>query len=247
MSRVRFVVPALDEERNVPRLLADLEARPGLWAPAGRFLLVDDGSRDRTAATARAHAGALDVEVLSLGHNHGPGRAFDLGFRRVLRDAADDDLVVTLEADTTSDLGALARMLEAARTADLVLASVHGGGAMVGVPRSRAALSRGASRAVSTSFGLDRATVSSFFRVYRAGLLRAAYAHHGDRLIAEAGFACKAELLVKLTRLGARVVEVPVTLDARRRVGASKMRVLPTVAGYARLVARDVVARGHGL
>ncbi len=39
---------------------------------------------------------------------------------------------------------------------------------------------------------------------------------------------------MKLTRLGLTVAEVPVVLDWSRREGESKMRVLPTVGGYAR-------------
>jgi hypothetical protein len=36
-----------------------------------------------------------------------------------------------------------------------------------------------------------------------------------------------------------RIEEVPVDLDAAQRVGASKMPLLRTVAGYGRLMARD--------
>jgi dolichol-phosphate mannosyltransferase len=86
-------------------------------------------------------------------------------------------------------------------------------------------------------------TVSSFFRVYRASLLRAGYERWGDGLIREQGFSCKAELLVKLARLDARVAEVPVALDASRRAGASKLRVIPTMRGYARLLARQLTER----
>jgi dolichol-phosphate mannosyltransferase len=39
------------------------------------------------------------------------------------------------------------------------------------------------------------------------------------------------------------VAEVPVALDWSRREGASKLRVLPTVGGYARLMMRNVAAR----
>ena len=54
---------------------------------------------------------------------------------------------------------------------------------------------------------------------------------------------------MKLSSLGALVVEVPVALDASRRIGESKLRVLPTAAGYGRLMARQVgdETEGHGM
>jgi dolichol-phosphate mannosyltransferase len=240
-----FVVPAYDEALNIPRLLADLESRPALWAGGGRLLIVDDGSSDDTVAVAQAYDGPLPVEVLVQPRNMGPGRAFDRGFRRALELCThDEDLIITLEADTTSDLDALAQMFhEAHAGADLVLASVHAGGELVGVGRRRAALSRAAAAVIRHSAGLDARTVSSFFRVYRAGILRNGYARFGDDLIQERGFACKAELLAKLMRVDATVVEVPISLDASRRQGESKLRVLPTVAGYTRLVGRQVAYR----
>jgi dolichol-phosphate mannosyltransferase len=148
--------------------------------------------------------------------------------------------VVTLEADTTSDLNALRQMLAKAEAgADLVLASVHGGGHMVNISLLRRILSRGAGWVVRRALGVEARTVSSFFRVYRAAALRAAVECFGDSLIRETGFACKAELLTKLTGLGARIEEVPVNVDGSRRIGESNMRVLPTLLGYWRLVMRS--------
>jgi dolichol-phosphate mannosyltransferase len=232
-----FVVPAFNEEANLPRLLADLEARPALFPPGSRLILVDDGSSDDTVAVARAYRGPLPLEVLPLGTNQGPGAAFRAGFAAALTTGADGALVVTLESDTTSDLEALAEMIARAEAgADLVLASVHGGGRMLNVSAPRRILSRGAGMVVRRALDLDARTVSSFFRVYRATILRAGAERFGDDLITEDGFACKAELLAKLAALGARIEEVAVDLDAHRRAGASKMRLLPTLAGYGRLV-----------
>ena len=238
-----FVIPAYNEEGNVPRLLADLESRPELWR-GGRVVLVDDGSTDATVEVARAHAGELPIEVLEQVPNQGPGRAFDRGFRHVLASATADRLVVTLESDTTSDLDALGEMLATARSgADVVLASHHDGGELVNVGAHRRFLSRAAAYAIRRTSGLDARTVSSFFRVYRAGILRRGYEAHGRSFIREGGFACKAEILIKLSHMGARVAEVPVCLDWSRREGESKLRVLPTMAGYARLMGRQAVAR----
>ena len=240
-----FVIPAFNEEANVPRLLADLESRPDLWR-GGRVILVDDGSTDDTVEVARAHDGELPVEVLPLGRNQGPGRAFHHGFRKELATAGEDELIVTLESDTTSDLDALEGMLAAARHgADVVLGSHHHDGELVNVSRHRRFLSRAASSAIRRSGGLDARTVSSFFRVYRASVLRAGYERYGDELIRERGFACKAEILMKLTRMGITVAEVPVVLDWSRREGESKMKVLPTMGGYARLMARQMAVRSR--
>jgi glycosyltransferase involved in cell wall biosynthesis len=242
-----FVIPAYNEAANVPRLLDDLRARPWLLAGGGRVILVDDGSSDGTADVAEAHAGELPLEVLRQVPNRGAGRAFDRGFRRALELCGDsaDDVIVTLESDTTSDLDALDEMFQAAVHAELVLASVHAGGEMTNVGAHRRFLSRSAAGVIRASAGLDARTVSSFFRVYRASVLRRGYESYGERFIRESGFACKAEILMKLTRLGISVSEVPVHLDASRREGESKLRVLPTMAGYARLTARQFARRAR--
>src|SRR3954449_6019745 len=137
-----FVIPAYNEEANVPRLLADLESRPDLWRDGGWVVLVDDGSTDDTVAAARPAGAPLPVEALPLVRNQGPGKAFDRGFRRALTFASPDELVVTLESDTTSALDALEAMLAAAREgADGVLASHHGAGGLANVSRHRRFLS----------------------------------------------------------------------------------------------------------
>lgn len=240
-----FVIPALDEEANLPRVLAELEARVEFWSPDGLVLIVDDGSTDSTADIADEWVGPLPARALRLETNLGPGAAFRHGFREALAIAAPDALIVTLEADSTSDLDALERMLElAAESADVVLASVHGGGQMINTSWTRRLLSAGASHATRRALGLDARTVSSFFRVYRADALRQGFAVHGDSLILEAGFACKAEILMKLSRLGARVAEVPVSLDSARRIGASKMPLFRTAAAYGRLYRRSRARAG---
>jgi dolichol-phosphate mannosyltransferase len=236
-----FVVPAHNEQDNLPRLLADLEARPGLFPPQSRLIVVDDGSLDATAELVEAYVGPLPVELVRLEQNQGPGAAFRAGFAAALGDSAGEALVVTLEADTTCDLDALPEMLaRAVAGAELVLASVHGGGHMLNVSPTRRVLSYCASTVMRSALGVQARTVSSFFRVYRASTLREAGERYGELLIRESGFACKAELLAKLTAIGARIEEVPVDVDGGRRVGKSNMRVLPTMLAYWRLMVRQL-------
>jgi dolichol-phosphate mannosyltransferase len=236
-----FVVPAYNEAANLPRLLADLEGRPALFPDGSRLIVVDDGSADGTAELVEAYEGNVPVEVVRLGVNQGPGAAFRAGFATALAhcDGEEDALVITLEADTTSNLDSLPAMLSQARTgAHVVLAAWQ----MVNVSAKRRLLSRGAGFVIRRMLGVDAHTVSSFYRVYRASALRAASTHYGDKLIRESGFACKAEILAKLVALRMTVAEVDVELDSSRRVGASKMPIAKTIVAYWRMMARQLVS-----
>jgi dolichol-phosphate mannosyltransferase len=231
-----FVVPAFNEIDNLPRLIVDLEHRPELFPDGSRLIVVDDGSTDGTAQWFAGYEGALPTQLVTFDENQGPGAAFRAGFRAALAVCDDDANIITLEADTTSDLNALDEMLaEIDAGAGLVLASVHGGGRMVNVGFVRRFLSKCAGSVVRLLLGIDARTVSSFFRVYRASVIREASERYGETLITESGFACKAELLAKIAALGTAIEEVPVDLDGARRVGASKMAIGPTLAGYWRL------------
>jgi glycosyltransferase involved in cell wall biosynthesis len=242
-----FVVPAFNEIDNLPRLLADFERRPELFPVGSRLIVVDDGSSDGTPQWLAAYDGCVPTQLIAFDENRGPGAAFRAGFEAALAACPADANIVTLEADTTSDLNALHEMLaEVDAGAGLVLASVHGGGRMVNVSFLRRFLSKCAGRAVRLLLGIDARTVSSFFRVYRASVMRQAVAQYGDGLITESGFACKAELLAKIAALGTPIEEVPVDLDGAQRVGESKMRLGPTFAGYWRLFRAPKLADDHG-
>jgi len=235
-SQLLFVIPAFNEQDNLPTLFEDLLQTTRLLGEGSRIFIVDDGSVDETPNLVRAYDGPLPVELVRLPENQGPGAAFREGFNSALACANPDALIVTMEADTTGDLGALPQMLdEVERGADVVLADWR----MVGVSAHRRLLSAAAGWVVRQGLGLEATTVSSFFRVYRASTLREASARYGDRLIRERGFACKAELLAKLAAMSARIVEVPVSLDWSKRNGDSKMPVFKTMLCYWRMLFRQ--------
>lgn len=241
---IRFVVPAFNEEANIANLFADLA--PRVKELGARVILVEDGSSDGTIAEIEKHRGDMNLRVVKHPRNLGLGTAINSGLRAALEESEDDDAIVTFEADCTSDLDDLTRMLELFDQGfDIVLASVYApGGKIVGVEGWRLWASKSVSGAFRVAGGLREIhTLSSLYRVYRAGTLRRAVATYGYLLVREPGFAANVELLLKLHNAGASIAEVPTVNDWNKRGGVSKMQLGPTVRAYGRLMAAHLVGR----
>jgi dolichol-phosphate mannosyltransferase len=241
---IRFVIPAYNERENIPRLLADLG--PVARELGARVIFVDDGSTDGTAEAIEEHSDSVHLAIVRHSINRGLGTAINSGLRAALGESQDDDAIVTLEADNTSDLSDLPRMLERFHEgSDVVLASVYApGGRILGVAPWRLAASKSVSNVFRYTGGLREIhTLSSLYRVYRAGTLRRAAETYGYLLVREPGFAANVELLLKLYNAGASVAEVPTVNDWSRRLGTSKMNLRPTILAYGRLMAAHLVGR----
>src|SRR3954451_7904522 len=107
------IVPAMNEEENVGRVVDELRA----FDPALDVVVVDDGSFDRTAEVAREHG----ARVLRLPFNLGIGGAVQTGFRFAFENGY--DLAVRIDGDGQHDPAQL----------DVILAPVLSGEADIAV------------------------------------------------------------------------------------------------------------------
>jgi len=110
------VVPVYDESEALPPLLAELEAALAATGRSWEIVLVDDGSRDGSAAwiaeTARSRPGYTAV---LLEQNSGQSAALAAGIA-----ASRGATLITLDADGQNDPADIPRLLEALRDADVV-------------------------------------------------------------------------------------------------------------------------------
>ena len=110
--RVLAIVPAFNEERSLPAVVAGLRRS----APAVDVCLVDDGSTDGTADVARS----LGVTVLSLPVNLGIGGAVQTGYRWA-RDHG-YDVAVQVDGDGQHDATYLPALVDAVGAGHAALA-----------------------------------------------------------------------------------------------------------------------------
>lgn len=216
-ARLAVIIPALDEERALPRVLAEIPA-----ALDARVVVVDNGSRDRTAAVARA-AGAEVVQEPRRGYGH----ACRAGLAALA--ATPPEIVVFLDADHSDYPGDMPRLVEpiAAGRADLVV-----GSRLLGQRRPGALPAHALWGNRLATWLMRRRTGVAFTDLGPFRAIRwTALAGLGMR---EMTFGWTIEMQLRAARRGLRCVEVPV--GYRPRIGASKIS--GTVVGSLRAGAR---------
>ncbi|NTW59798.1 MAG: glycosyltransferase family 2 protein [Nitrospirae bacterium] len=115
MNKILIIIPAYNEEESLPGVMQDLRSH----APDADILVVDDGSRDRTAAVAR-QAG---VKVASLPYNLGIGGAMQTGFQYARNNGY--DIAIQFDGDgqhMAAEINELLDLLKRGR-ADIVVGS----------------------------------------------------------------------------------------------------------------------------
>lgn len=230
--RATILAPAYNEEEVIERFAAAVLTR---LEEGWEILFVDDGSRDRTPEILR-NAGRSNENIRVVTHelNRGLGAALATGFRE-----ARGEIVVTMDADLSHPLDLLPSLIDACDSADAAYASryVKGGG-MVGVPWKRALISRAANLLLRIAFATRVKDLTTGFRAYRREAI-------ADLNLTGKGFEAQLEISVRLLAGRRRIVEIPFILT-ERAAGTSKMRYLPLISRYGRMMLRMLRVRWFG-
>lgn len=206
---VLLVIPALDEEDAIGRVLLSVDRRI-----VDAIIVADNGSRDRTAARALSGGATVVIE---------PRRGYGSACLRALREGPQTDLVVFMDADGSDDPAEIEPMLRHLidTDADFVVGSRVLGhvepGALTPIQRFGNTLTC----VLVRFFWGVRFTDLGPFRAIRRGAL--------DRLeMADPDFGWTIEMQVKAAQRGLRTAEIPVSCRVRR---AGRSKVSGTISG----------------
>lgn len=241
-----IILPAYNEEEALPLLLERVRESMEENGLDYRVIVVDDGSSDGTAAVVDELKGRMPVTRIDHPSNLGLGEAVRTGLLRAVAECSDTDIVVTMDSDNTHTPGLIAGMVRGIREGnDVVIASRFRAGARImGVPLYRRVLSRGGSWLFRLLFPTPNVRdFTSGYRAYRASLLKRAFEVYGDEFVAESGFSCMVDILLKLRALDAIMTELPLILRYDFKYGISKMLVVSTIGDTLRLALRRRLSR----
>ncbi|TKB23966.1 glycosyltransferase family 2 protein [Desulfopila sp. IMCC35006] len=204
---VSVIVPGYNEAAIIEKSLAVLHNY--LVTNENRFdwelLVINDGSTDNTGELAENFASQhSNVRVLHHFVNYNLGQALRYAFNECR-----GDYVVTLDIDLSYAPEHIGNMFDAIvrQQAKIVIASPYmKGGKVANVPWLRKFLSINANRFLSMTAKGDLATLTGMVRIYDGTFLR-------NLSLKSMDVSIHAEILYKAMVLGARIVEIPGTLD----------------------------------
>ncbi len=205
--QVSVVIPVYNEEANLADLVARVGAAMQRSGKSFELILVDDGSRDGSAAALEGLTAERPwLKPLYLIRNYGQSAALQAGF-----DAAQGEIIVTLDGDLQNDpddVPELLRMMDEKPGIDVISGWRK--------DRQDRAVSRKlpsvvANKVISRVTGVELHDYGCALKVYRADVIR------GLRLYGE----LHRFIPALAAEVGARIVEVPVRHHARTR-GESK-------------------------
>ncbi len=208
------IVPTYNERDNLPPLVAKLLSLPVQID----LLVVDDNSPDGTGQIADDLAAKHpQVHVLHRAEKNGLGRAYCAGFAWALE--RDYEFIMEMDGDFSHNPDDIAKFLEAAKDADLVIGSRYCNGIrVINWPLTRLVLSMSAGLYVRIITGMPFSDPTGGFKCFRRHALKSIDLDN----VRSNGYSFQIELTHKLWRQGMRVVEVPIIFTDRFQ-GTSKI------------------------
>jgi glycosyltransferase involved in cell wall biosynthesis len=218
---VSVVMPALDEEENIGAALESATRMGERLFAEHEIVVVDDGSRDRTASLVNEAAGR-DPRIRLVQHpsNLGYGAAFRSGVQ-----AARLDLVLFTDSDNQFDLMEVERLLEALARADVAVG--------YRIRRSEGFPRRFAMAAwrwvIRMTLGISYRDVDCAFKLFPRELVQA-------MPLGSSGAMISAEVLARLREAEATVEEVGVHHFPRTAGRATGLRLRVILRAFRELI-----------
>jgi dolichol-phosphate mannosyltransferase len=240
---IYLLLPAYNEEQALTPLLEKIDRvmrEMGSWY---RIVVVDDGSTDNTAETARALSERYPLHIITHKYNRGLGETIRDGMEYIAEIAQPEDVVIRMDCDDTHEPKYIPAMLaKLSEGYEVVTTSRYApGGGQIGLDWYRKSISRAANLLFKMAFpvpGLWEYTCG--YRAYRAGLVQDALRIFGNKFIdlKGLGFTGTLEKLIKFRMMGARIGEIPFVLRYDQKLSSSKVITSITTLGCLILIVK---------
>jgi hypothetical protein len=222
-GKVAVLVPAYNEAENVGYVLDRMPSE--VCGMAIEVLVVDDGSRDRTADVAAEHGAVVARHVI----NRGGGAALRTGYRLMVESGA--EVVVTLDADGQHLPSEMERLVKPVLDGEVDVA--HGSRVLGQADRNTLSRELGIvffNRLVSFITRTKVSDCSNGYRAVRTAVL--------PQLVLRQEQFHTSEFMIEAIKRGIPAKEIPITVEQRLHGHSKKPAVLRYGMGFANAIVR---------
>jgi len=214
MAKTLVVTPTYNEADNIEKFVGQVLSQ----GPDIEMLIVDDNSPDKTGEIVdRLASKNPKIHTLHRPGKMGLGTAYVEGFRFAIANGF--DFVFEMDADFSHNPEEIPRMLEKAKTYDLVIGSRYTNGVrVINWPIRRLLLSYSANVYTRIITGMPLKDATGGFKCFRRAVLESIDLSR----VKSNGYAFQIEMNFKAFTKGYKLVEHPI-IFADRTVGESKM------------------------
>lgn len=221
-------IPACNEEENIKRIEKELIPVMKSIRMPYEILIIDDGSKDKTAEEARKLIKKYKtVRLIQHGKNLGLGAGTRTGIKN-----AKGTILIFLDADFTFHPREIPKLVEKYMSGDYdcIIGTQFGKGGKTKMQAHRKFLSKSVNTLYKFMLGKNITTMSSIFRLYRKSALKRISMKSNN-------FDICAEILFDMIKKNKRIEEVPVTLTTRI-YGESKISNTREIKNHLKLLSK---------
>jgi len=224
---VSIIIPTLNEEKNIDRMLKDLRRFLKEYNYKYEIIVVDGYSSDRTVEIAKRH------RVKIIFDDKGKGSALRKGMKY-----ARGDIIITMDADLSHSPKEIGLLVEAIRSGfDICMGSrfIQGGGT-ADMPWYRKMGNKFFVALVNLLFGSNYSDLCYGYCSFRKSAVR-------KLNLTTDGFGIETEISIQAAKKGLRVLEIP-SYEKKRLSGEGKLRTIKDGWKVLKTILKQFLSRG---
>ncbi len=231
---IKVIFAALNEEKNLPKLIADINSSFNYINIRYQIIICIDASNDRSFEILSELQKQYPIKILEFKNQRGLGLAFKRLIKEATLDSDDQDLVISLDADNSHACSQIAEMVKYFNNNDLdflVASRFCSNSSSKGFPLYRQLISKSVSILLQILFPIIKKSggrlkdYTSGFRIYGTKILKKSLEIYGDDYIKEPEFTYTCEFLIKLAKINAIIDETPISYNYDQKIGKSKLKI----------------------
>ena len=236
MEEIIYVgLPCYNEEKDIGQLIdrinilkIELKEKFNL---SMKIICVNDGSNDKTESIIK-NKNLSEIILINHIANKGLGQAMQTIITTFLDIGHTNDYLVVMDSDNSHNPNYIMDLLneQKLKKCDIVIASRYQEGALIkGLKKYRELLSNMAKIWYTKMLNIPNVRdYTCGYRLYTYDIVFNTSKKFEENIITQSSFACMMEILYKMYLSGAKISEIPFSLEYNLKMGKSKMKILKT-------------------